>query len=155
MLYSRPLSKHAGEAGDDGQDLHTQELSSLRGAEIVGGQKARKIKGLSESPAHQLGPCLQGQGQREWEGGSLGPLSQPPLPWGSSISLSGAPTLALLRQSPLNQVDLCSLCCTYCQQTPPLQRVLLWSFRGTSKLDHFKCAPTQMLSWGESPGAGW
>lgn len=75
ILYFRPLSKHSGEAGGDGQDLHTQELSSLRGDEMVGGQQVRKIKGLSESPAHQLGPCLQGQGQGGWEGGSLGPLS--------------------------------------------------------------------------------
>lgn len=97
MLYSRPSSKHAGEAGGDGQDLRAQELCSLRGAEMVGGQQARKIKGLSESPDHQLGPCLHGWGQIEWEEGSLGPLSQPPLPWGSSISLSGAPTSALLR----------------------------------------------------------
>lgn len=59
-LYSRPLSQCVREAGGNGQDLHTQELSSLRRVEMVGGQQARKIKGLSEPPAQQLEPCLQG-----------------------------------------------------------------------------------------------
>lgn len=57
---------------------------------MVGGQQARKIKGLSESPVHQLSPCLQGWEQREWEEALLGPLSQPSLDWGylSKSSLS-------------------------------------------------------------------
>lgn len=40
-------------------------------------------------------------------------------------------------------------------ENTPLQWVLLWSFRRMSKLDHFQCTPTQMLSWAESPGASW
>lgn len=156
ILYSRPLSKHAGEAGCDRQDLDTQALSSLRGAELVGGQQARKIKGLSESQAHQLGPCLQRWRQREWEGGSLGPLSQPPLPRGSSSSLSKwSSSFCPAEMKPIEPGRTLLPLPHILPAKTPLQQVLLWSFRGTSKLDHFKCAPTQMLSWDESLGAGW
>lgn len=61
------------------------------------GSRPGRSKDFLSHQDHQLGPCLHGWGQIEWEEGSLGPLSQPPLPWGSSISLSGAPTSALLR----------------------------------------------------------
>lgn len=73
--YSRLLSKHAEEAGSDGQDLHKKELSSLKGAEMVRRQQGGKVKGLSEPPAHQLCPCFLEWGQSGKRTDSLGPLS--------------------------------------------------------------------------------
>lgn len=88
--------QHAGEAGGDGQDTHKKELSSLKGAETGRRQQARKIKGLSEPPAYQLCPFIQGWGQSGKGTNSLRPLSQLPLPWESSISQSAPPISALL-----------------------------------------------------------
>ena len=84
---------------------------------MVGGQQARKIKGLFESPVLQLGPRLQGWDREHGKGVHwdlvLNLLSRRDLPSGW-----WSPASALLRRSPLNRVELGSLCRTYCQQRP-------------------------------------
>lgn len=115
ILYSRPLSKHAGEAGFDGQD-YTHRSSSASGEMR---RRGRSKDFLSHQLIHLVLTSKDGDGESVkvtcWD------LFSTSSPAGSFISLNGSPTSALLRWSPLNQVKLCS----------PLQEELLWCFRGT------------------------